>query len=540
LLYRFGRFQLHRAEFRLSCEGKHVPLEPKALHLLLFLVMRPGRLVRKQELLDELWPSVAVTENALTRCITMVRRALNDDSRTPEFLETVPRVGYRFIAEVTSELDPLHNLAAPISMPTTLQSAGTVDTAAPERSPSLNSPLSPALFTHRRLPGWQQLLRTLVLSVATMLVLIASVAWWLHASIPKVSAKRSSDNPASFPFNPHQADSLQVPSLPPEAVEEYQRGLYFLDRRNADASATAFRKTIQLAPQYAPGYAGLALALATSYTVNQRAVIPEATAAAKQAIQLDPENGDAYVALGCIQTMYTWQWKEAEANLTYGLRQNPKNAIGHIWYAVLLQSLGKQDAAINQAEQAVAIEPLSFYTVRMQASIFYFARRYDDALRILERAREMQPQRPNVVDNWISWADEQRGLYDDAVSHDLLALDGNSTPKQIEELRTAYRRTGWQGYWKMRLRQMSPEAMKGCGLYTAAKAYLRIGDRDKALSALHDAAAQHCFWLGMIHVDPALDSARQAPRFHQIEQLVLDGVNASPATLGSSGATLAR
>jgi DNA-binding winged helix-turn-helix (wHTH) protein len=57
-------------------------------------------MVRKQELLDKVWPETMVTESALTRSIGLLRKALNDDSREPKFVETVPTAGYRFIAEV--------------------------------------------------------------------------------------------------------------------------------------------------------------------------------------------------------------------------------------------------------------------------------------------------------------------------------------------------------------------------------------------------------------------------------------------------------
>jgi TolB-like protein/DNA-binding winged helix-turn-helix (wHTH) protein len=100
VIYRFGRFQADDTAFRLSADGAPVPVEPKALRLLLYLLHNRGRLVRKQELLDAVWAEAAVSESALTRLIGMLRKALEDDSREPRFIETVPTAGYRFIAEV--------------------------------------------------------------------------------------------------------------------------------------------------------------------------------------------------------------------------------------------------------------------------------------------------------------------------------------------------------------------------------------------------------------------------------------------------------
>ncbi len=74
--YQFGSFQLDDEAFQLTAEGRPVALEPKAFQLLLYCVRHPGRLLRKQELLDQLWSDATVGENALTRCVAQVRKAL--------------------------------------------------------------------------------------------------------------------------------------------------------------------------------------------------------------------------------------------------------------------------------------------------------------------------------------------------------------------------------------------------------------------------------------------------------------------------------
>jgi eukaryotic-like serine/threonine-protein kinase len=100
VIYRFDQYVVDDQEFRLSASGAPVQLEPKSLRLLLYLVENRNRLVRKQELLDNVWPDAVVTENALTRGIGQLRKALNDDSHEPRCIETVPTAGYRFIAKV--------------------------------------------------------------------------------------------------------------------------------------------------------------------------------------------------------------------------------------------------------------------------------------------------------------------------------------------------------------------------------------------------------------------------------------------------------
>ncbi len=101
MVYRFDQFEVDDREFRLSEEGTPVQVEPKVLRLLVYLIENRNRLVRKQELLDHVWPDAMVTENALTRAVGLLRKALNENSQVPRYIETVPTAGYRFIANVS-------------------------------------------------------------------------------------------------------------------------------------------------------------------------------------------------------------------------------------------------------------------------------------------------------------------------------------------------------------------------------------------------------------------------------------------------------
>jgi DNA-binding winged helix-turn-helix (wHTH) protein/tetratricopeptide (TPR) repeat protein len=100
--YRFGPFTLDPTSFRLLKNGEVVPLSPKIIDLLLYLVARPSALVTKDELFQALWPDVAVTDNALTQAVSELRQALGDDPSSPAYVQTVARRGYRFIAPVNS------------------------------------------------------------------------------------------------------------------------------------------------------------------------------------------------------------------------------------------------------------------------------------------------------------------------------------------------------------------------------------------------------------------------------------------------------
>src|SRR3954468_14898301 len=99
-IYEFGEFRLDPAAKMLWRGDEAVALTPKVFDTLQFLVENAGRLLEKNELMENLWQDRFVEESNLTFNIKMLRRALNDDAQHPRFIETVPRRGYRFVAEV--------------------------------------------------------------------------------------------------------------------------------------------------------------------------------------------------------------------------------------------------------------------------------------------------------------------------------------------------------------------------------------------------------------------------------------------------------
>jgi DNA-binding winged helix-turn-helix (wHTH) protein/pimeloyl-ACP methyl ester carboxylesterase len=98
--YRFGPFHLDPRERRLSRGGEVIPLRLKVFDTLLVLVENAGRLVTKQELLDAVWPETTVEENNLNHNVSVLRKALGEKATGQQYIETVPRVGYRFAAPV--------------------------------------------------------------------------------------------------------------------------------------------------------------------------------------------------------------------------------------------------------------------------------------------------------------------------------------------------------------------------------------------------------------------------------------------------------
>src|SRR3954466_5288846 len=103
--YAFDGFRLDVGERVLFGERGVVPLTPKAFDTLLVLVENSGHVIGKEELMRKVWPDSFVEENNLAQNISMLRKALGEESGGQKYIETVPKRGYRFAAEVREETD---------------------------------------------------------------------------------------------------------------------------------------------------------------------------------------------------------------------------------------------------------------------------------------------------------------------------------------------------------------------------------------------------------------------------------------------------
>src|SRR2546423_9163509 len=99
--YAFGLFRLDPAERRLLCDDRPVALTPKCFDLLVALVENSGHLLEKEELLRRLWPEQFVEESNLSFNISALRKALGEGRNGARYIETVPKKGFRFVAQVT-------------------------------------------------------------------------------------------------------------------------------------------------------------------------------------------------------------------------------------------------------------------------------------------------------------------------------------------------------------------------------------------------------------------------------------------------------
>jgi DNA-binding winged helix-turn-helix (wHTH) protein/TolB-like protein/Tfp pilus assembly protein PilF len=168
--YEFGAFRLDPAERLLLRAGEVVPLAPKAFETLLALVERHGRVWEKDQLIKRIWPDTYVEEGNLTQHIFTLRRALSDGQNGSQYIETIPRRGYRFVADVREEWD------APIVEERARMSA-IID---PEGEASAAGGKTGRKLRHR----------SAVIIMAVSLTLIALIAALVHFRISSESKER--------------------------------------------------------------------------------------------------------------------------------------------------------------------------------------------------------------------------------------------------------------------------------------------------------------------------------------------------------------
>lgn len=171
--YEFGRFRL-KSEDRVLLRGDElVPLTPKAFDILLALLENDGRIVNKDDLMKRVWPNTFVEEGNLTQNVSLLRKALGESANGPQFIETVPRRGYRFVAPVSkgNQENGDHSSATantPVLLATSIsQPAELSSVAGNGQLETRNSKLG---TTSRRVPA-------LVMSIAAVLLAVVGIAY---------------------------------------------------------------------------------------------------------------------------------------------------------------------------------------------------------------------------------------------------------------------------------------------------------------------------------------------------------------------------
>ena len=158
----FGPFTFDAANGLLRRAGSEVPLPPRVLGVLAYLVARPGQVVARQDLIDAIWKDAFVTDTSLAEAVSSLRQALGDDPQQPVYIQTLHRRGYRFVA--------------PLSLAPALTGSGTPSAHAPAPGAEALLPGTPTAAASPVVPSITASL--LPWSLAAILGVLAAAAIW--------------------------------------------------------------------------------------------------------------------------------------------------------------------------------------------------------------------------------------------------------------------------------------------------------------------------------------------------------------------------
>jgi DNA-binding winged helix-turn-helix (wHTH) protein/tetratricopeptide (TPR) repeat protein len=255
-VYRFEGFELEPAERRLSVAGKSVALTPKVFDTLVLLVERAGHVVSKDELMKVLWPRGYVDESNLTKHIWLIRRALGDGEQDPRFIETVPKLGYRFVAPVVT------GSAAPVALDMRAASGADGDPASAPASTTVAG--APAAETASPAPGhalrnWRANPRLLAVVFVTAGLGLA-IAWHFASRVAPTAPARGRGRMVAFVGFSNLSRNAKDAWLSPALTEMIGAELNVADDLQVVPDELVRDASIDLAPPAAGGYAPQTLA----------------------------------------------------------------------------------------------------------------------------------------------------------------------------------------------------------------------------------------------------------------------------------------
>ncbi len=99
--FRVGDFEVEPRRLEIAGQDRVIQVEPKVMGVFVDLIQSAGTPRTKREILQAVWPDVIVGDAVLSRAISILRHSLGEDAKNPQFIETIPRVGYRFVGEVS-------------------------------------------------------------------------------------------------------------------------------------------------------------------------------------------------------------------------------------------------------------------------------------------------------------------------------------------------------------------------------------------------------------------------------------------------------
>jgi DNA-binding winged helix-turn-helix (wHTH) protein/tetratricopeptide (TPR) repeat protein len=575
-IYEFKGFRLEEDQRRLLYGGQAVALKPKIFDLLLYLVEMRGQLVAKEELMKEIWPDTIVEENNLTVSMSTLRKTLGDTPGNPEFIETVPRRGYRFLPEVIEKNSepPTTEDIQRVETETTFQeelidslavlpmqigdsdpnieylSQGITESITDmlSRIPRLRVLASSTVFRFIKKDVDPQAvgLQLNVRAVMTIRVNRLEDKLIVRSELVKVSdgsqlwgeqynrspsdilaiqhdIARAITESLKFKLSGQEQISLtKQPTDNNDAYHLYLRGRFFWKKYTKEwvlKAKQAFEQAIQIDSHYALAYCGLADTYFRLSNVHfaPREVLPKAKEAALKAVEIDDNLAEAHSSLALVHVYYDQDWIRAEREYRRALELNPNLILAHQRYASYLTFMGRFEEALRHYETALEIDPLSLQSNMNVGSTYYLRGEYDRAVEHLKKTLELDP---NYMPTHfvMGCVYIQKGCLNQAIE------EFKISHKLEEQFHLAM---GFMGYAHalnderdeaLTLLNILEDASKRMYVspYCMLVIHLALGPEERVFELLDQLYEERNDWLVWLKVSPELKGIRSKPRFKEL------------------------
>jgi serine/threonine-protein kinase len=309
----------------------------------------------------------------------------------------------------------------------------------------------------------------------------------------------------------------------PDAQDAYLRGVADASADTVSSTQTAvqhFERAVAFDPGFGDAWASLSLArvrMANQSPGPDRAgTYAQARKEALKAIDLDPALGLAYAALGTVRFYYDWDWVSAEDAFKRAVDLAPGDGFAYQRYSMFLAAADRIPEALAMASAAQSIDPLVAVRSTNLGMVYYYGRRYGEAVREFERALGLSPGYA-VAHSGLCRAYEASGEWDKARRECQATVDGGSRLVGRLALARVFGRMGRRADAERILADVSAEPQ---GPFVAADSlalvYASTGDRDRAFAFLEQAVASRSGNMLWIRVDPRFDPLRDDARFRPL------------------------
>jgi tetratricopeptide (TPR) repeat protein len=321
-------------------------------------------------------------------------------------------------------------------------------------------------------------------------------------------------------------ERARLAERPTENVEAYQwylKGRHFLSRRTEATLHQAiewFRKSVEADPSFAHAWVGLAdaYALLRSYSATPPPEAgPEARAAAKRALALDPGLGEAHAALGLV-AWYEWNWEEAEGEYRRALEFAPGYATAYHWYGIFLSSRGRTEEGLATLRHALELDPVSLPVHMAMGVALERDRRHDEAIEVYRKAIEMDPgyvsAHQNLANPYLC-----QGRFEDALAEweTMSRLAPEELPSDlVAEVREGYASGGERGFWEALLEDLRSRSKALARGNDMAQACAQLGRIDEAFAMIDKLLSERSPLAVQIPRDPLLDPLHSDPRWEKV------------------------